>query len=71
MSTTASVSAISGLRLPGPPVSARPAGRCVIVSDRLGTPLKAGVHLGAKGFCAGSFLASALAERPVTSIRAT
>lgn len=38
MSTTASVSTISGLRLPGPPPPAgtsRPAGRCVIVSDRL------------------------------------
>ena len=38
MSTTASVSAIPGLRLPGPPPptgSMRPAGRCVIVSDRL------------------------------------
>lgn len=35
MSTTVSISAIPGLRLPEPPVSARPTGRCVIVSDRL------------------------------------
>jgi alpha,alpha-trehalose-phosphate synthase [UDP-forming] len=36
MSTTASVSAIPGLRLPPPPAgTARPTGRCVIVSDHL------------------------------------
>lgn len=38
MSTTASVSSISGLQRPEPPLSSgpgRPAGRCIVVSDRL------------------------------------
>lgn len=61
MSTTASATSISDLRLPKPSLpSARPAGRCVVVSDRLPILLTRGGGKGWRVSPSGGALLSAL-----------